>query len=126
MKQLVIGQPYIREEESITRLEAVVTGSDFEKVAYFEVQKEYGKYLCYERSDAFVVSLFYFALVNGYDMKCTAPLSEKLYYQLTRVLIPAVVKCNPDFFHSFKITAELDNIPIQNVGAVGASASGGG
>ena len=125
MKQITIGKPYIKECGEFTRLEAVIQGSDFEKVHYFEVQKEYGKYLCHERSDAFVVSLFYFALVNGYNMKCTVPMSEQLYYQLTRVLMPAMVKYHPELFQSFKIFAELDNLPIKNEKGVGAAVSGG-
>ena len=125
MKQITIGRPYIREYGDVSRLEAIITGSNFEKIHYFEVQKQYGQYLCYERSDAFVVSLFYFALVNGYDMKCTVPMSEKLYYQLTRILMPTMVKYHSDFFHTIKITAKLDNVPIQNAKGVGAAVSGG-
>lgn len=125
MEHIVIGQPYINNLGEVVRLESLIKGPDFEKIHYFEVQREYEKYLCYERSDAFVLSLFYFALVNGYDIQCEAPLSEKLFYQLTRILIPSMVKHHPDFFHRITVIAELDNIPIQNVRAVGAAVSGG-
>lgn len=123
--KIVIGEPYIKEYENTTRLEALIIGPDFEKVAYFEVDKGYGKYLCFERSDAFVTSLFYFAVVNGYDMECRIPMSEKLYYKLTRVLIPTLASSDSTLFHKIKIIAELNGEPIRNEKAVGAAASGG-
>lgn len=125
MNQITIGKPYIVEEENFTRLESVIIGPDFKKIHYFEVQKEYGKYLCYERSDAFVVSLFYFAMTNGYNIVCETPMSERLYFQLSKILMPAMVKYHSDIFYEFSIIAPLESSPIKNAKAVGTAVSGG-
>ncbi len=125
MQLIKIGKPYVINAGEVSRLEAVIKGPDYEKIHYFEVQREYGKYLCYERCDAFVVSLLYYAMVNGFDIECDTPISEKLYYQLTRVLVPSMVRYHKDIFHDIKITAQLDNHKIDNHGAVGTAVSGG-
>lgn len=125
MKTFIIKKPYIIENDKCARLEAVIKCEEFEKIHFFEVQKEYSQYLCFERSDAFVVSLLYFAMVNGYNIECEVPMSEKLYYQLTRILIPSMVKYHPDFFHMVSIKTKLDSVPIKNEKGVGAAVSGG-
>lgn len=124
-KKITITKPYVKEYDDKARLESIIKGTDFEKSFYFEVDIKYKKFLCYERSDAFLMGLMYFALVNEYDIVCEAPLSEKLYYQLTDAYIPTVVKNDPEMFNHITITAELDSKPIKNEGAVGASVSGG-
>lgn len=125
MKQLFIGKPHIKEMGQASRLEAAIYSEDFSENYFFEVEKRYGDSLCDERGDAFVLGLFYFALVNGYDIVSEAPMSERLYYQLTLIYIPTVVKNDPDLFKSISITAELDPLPVKNQGAVGTAASGG-
>ena len=45
MEKIVIGKPYLVDEDDVARLEAVIKGPGFEKVHYFEVQKEYGKWI---------------------------------------------------------------------------------
>ena len=124
-KKLRICQPTIKEYAGKVRLESLIVANDFQKTYYFEVDEKYAKYLCHERADAFVLGLMYFALVNGYDIECEAPLSEKLYYQLVDAYIPTVVKNDPDMFKPITITSMLDNTPIKNEGAVGTSVSGG-
>lgn len=124
-KQITISKPCVRKYGEKARLESIIKGKDFEKIYYFEVDREYKDYLCFERSDAFVMGLMYFALVNGYDIICEAPLSEKLYYQLTDAYIPTVVKNDPEMFNPITIKAKLDSTLIKNEHAVGASVSGG-
>lgn len=124
-KKFTITKPYIEDYGDKVRLESVIKGSDFEKIFYFEVDNKYKNYLCYERSDAFLMGLLYFALVNGYDIRCEAPLSEKLYHQLSDIYIPTVVKNDPDLFMPITIISELDSMPVKNQKAVGASVSGG-
>ena len=59
---------------------------------WFAVSSEYGKYLCAERSNAFVIALFWYAMVTESDISFEAPLSGKLYEGLTKKLIPALAK----------------------------------
>lgn len=127
MKKLTIGIPQIVEgiDSEHCRLSAAIECETFKKNLYYEVENKYRDYLCTERSDAFMVGLLYFAMVNGYDMEIKAPVSEKLYYQLTQQYIPTMAKYGTGFFHPIHITAQLDSKRIPNAGAVGASASGG-
>lgn len=47
-------------------------------------------YLDPNRSDAFVVSLVYFAMTNGYDIRSDVPISEELLYNLENHFIDAL------------------------------------
>ncbi len=127
MQKLVVEHPKITNgiDEAHTRLSATVRTDHFTKDLYYEVENEYGQYLCEERGDAFLVGLLYFAMVNGYDMEIKAPVSEKLYYQLTKQYIPTMAKNRPTLFNLISVSAPLDSTPIKNAGAVGAAASRG-
>ena len=57
---------------------------------WFAVPSEYGKYLCFERSNAFVIALLWYAMVTGSDISFEAPISRRLYNGLTEKLIPAL------------------------------------
>lgn len=46
---------------------------------WFSVPAEFGRYLCTERSNAFVVAMLWYALVAGSDITFEAPLSKRLY-----------------------------------------------
>ena len=123
--KIIIGKPYVKKYGDKSRMESVISVGDTQKTYYFEVDNEYEKYFCAERSDAFFLGLLYFALVRGFDIQCEAPLSEKLYYQITNTYIPTVVNNDPELFNNIEIVADLDANPIKNEGAVGTSASGG-
>lgn len=125
MESFIIGKPYIKKYGDKSRMESVISIGSTKKIYYFEVEKQYEKYLCPERADAFLLGMLYFALVRNFKIICEAPVSEKLYYQLSIIYIPTMVKNDPDLFNSIEIEAELDSNPIKNEGAVGTSASGG-
>ena len=59
---------------------------------WFSVPVEYAEYLCQERSNAFVIALFWYAMVAGSDIRFEAPISSQLYDGLTQKLIPALMK----------------------------------
>jgi hypothetical protein len=65
------------------------------KKLFFEVPKEYGKYLVWERCDAFVVLLLHTALTEGYDIRSDVPMSSDLYFNVTEYLLPPLVKNGP-------------------------------
>ncbi len=122
---LKIGKP---------RLETVVTGktrlvSDIKvddeiRTVWAEVDNEYSEYLCYERSDAFVIGLLHWAMRHGHDIECEAPMGEYLYYQITTELIDAVSKGSPRM-HPIHIKAEVDVSELPCAGAVGTGISCG-
>lgn len=59
---------------------------------WFEVDEKYGRYLCDERSDAFVIGLLHYALRKGHGIVSEVPMTRRLYEQLTDQFLPAFSK----------------------------------
>ncbi len=137
MSKIIIEKPKIENCESevfgkAIRLVAEITmkNPNTNKIekneCYFEFEKEYEKFICSERSDAFVMGLLTTAMENNMDIEFEMPISEKLYYQLTTYYIPMVSKYNADYpMHNIKLIGPLDNTPIVNEKAVATGCSGG-
>lgn len=91
---------------------------------WYSVEYKYSQYLCYERGDAFLVALLYFAMITGEDIVVEEVVSEKLLYQLQYYIIPML--CNNEAGYSeIHILAETTNKPYQTQGAVGTGISCG-
>lgn len=125
-KVLKIGKPYVVDyDENCARLCAELF-LDGEKVydVWYEADKKYKDYLCYERADGFVVTLLLYAMEHSYDIVCDQCMSSELYYSLTTYLIPAIAK-NVKKYHRIKIKASTTSELLPSAHAVGASVSGG-
>ncbi len=59
---------------------------------WFSVQAEYAEYLCTERSDAFVIALFWYGMITGSDISFEAPMSKTLYDGVMNKLVPALTE----------------------------------
>ena len=135
--KIKIGKPYVKEIDSdvlgkAVRLCAQITmenpntKKNETKECYFEFEKRYKKYLCPERSDAFVMGLLSTAMENNMDIEFDAPISERLYYQLTNYYIPMISLNNKDYpLYNIKLIGPYDNTVIKNEGAVATGCSGG-
>ncbi len=135
--KIVISKPYIQECESeifgdAVRLCANITMLDpnthIEKTkeCYFEFDENYKKYLCPERSDAFVMGLLSSAMELDMDIEFEAPISERLYYQLTTYYIPMVAKYNSSYpMNNIRLFGSYDDRQIKNEKAVATGCSGG-
>lgn len=121
---IVIHKPQLIEEKDYARLESVIEINGVQKTMYFQVERKYASYLCWERGDAFVVGLLSYAMRKNEDISCEAPLGEDLYYQLTTYLIDALCKGNR-IFHRIRIIAEIDSSDMGNAGGVGTGISCG-
>lgn len=119
-----IEQPRIAIDGQSACLEAYVSIDSKRDEIWFRVDKRYEDYLCFERSDAYVVAVLHYAISNGHDIKCEAPISEYLYYNIEKYLIPAIVSYNPTL-HTPKITASIASDTLPNAGAVGTGISCG-
>ena len=89
---------------------------------WFDVPKEYGKYLCTERSNAFVVALFWYAMVSGSDIEFEVPLSKRLYDGLTKMIMPEYEK---NGFAPIRLKGPVTEEPVWCEGGVVAGMSGG-
>lgn len=89
---------------------------------YFAVDKSYTKYLCTERSDAFVIALLWYAILTEEDICFEMPMSQKLYQGLTERLIPAL--CS-DKYRQIRLTGSVTSEKLVCQGAVGSGMSCG-
>jgi hypothetical protein len=128
---IVIGKPYIRriEERNAFQLCSDIQGVGEPFTLWYEVENNIKEYLFTERSDAFLIGLLPYAMAHSTDrnpliIKCEAPVSEKLYYQLKAHYIPALSK-NIIWYHNVKIETELENKLFKSAYAVGTGVSGG-
>ena len=80
--------------------------SEETKTLFFEVPGEYGKYLVWERCDAFVVLLLHTALAAGYDIRSDVPMSSDLYHNIAEYVLPSLTKNGP-----FDIRVEAETAP---------------
>lgn len=119
-----IEKPQLISNAQEARLETYISIDDVRKKIWFSVDKEYGQYLCYERSDAYVIAVLNYAMRNGHDISCEAPLTEELYYNLDKYLIDAIKEYNPDFYRPI-ITAPISSELLPCGGAVGTGISCG-
>lgn len=125
MNHILIKQPKISGEISgKSRLSAEVSIAGETNTIWFEVEETYARYLCVERSDAFVIGLLPVAMRRGLDIVSEAPISERLEYQLRSTLLPLLARYGKNV-HEVKITAPIATEPIQNAGGVGAGISCG-
>lgn len=136
-KKIKISKPYIRECKSkifgdAVRLCADITmlnpntNKEETKECYFEFEKGYKKYLCPERSDAFVTGLLSSAMELDMDIEFEMPISERLYYQLINYYIPIVSKSNSYYpLYNINLFGPYNDTQIKNEKAVATGCSGG-
>jgi len=94
------------------------------KTLWFEVSSEYEKYLCYERSDAFLVGTLPWAMRNNHDITCVAPVTEELLYNLNHHLLPILSKTDKKCYPT-RIIAPITSTVLENHGGVGTGMSCG-
>lgn len=115
---LVINKPYIKDNKLLSKIEY----NNKEIEMYFEVERQYVKYLCEDNANAFLIALLPFIVKHNYDVIIKSKISSKLYYQLTTYLLPLL--CNEFKKKDIKIECELTDIEYNSIG-VGASISCG-
>ena len=87
-----IRKPYIKIKEEKVRLCSVVNYDGNDNEIWYEVDKEYGEFLCHERADAFLLAFLPYAMAFKHDIEIEGAVSEKLLYQLNNYYIPALSK----------------------------------
>ena len=93
-------------------------------IVWYQVEEEYGDFLCVDRNDGFLVGILHYAMATGQDIQSEHPISSRLLFNLNYILIPTL--CNP--YSGFKrifIHAKEIKEPCQTKGEVGAGMSCG-
>lgn len=124
-----IGKPYLETGVTHTRLCADVVRNEEKKTLWFEVENRFAEYLLVERSDAFVIGLLLHAIQYGHDIVAEAPMTRRIYEQLTDQFLPCFNKMHGEFKkcrgHKVTITAPLDDEVAARGDSVGTGISCG-
>lgn len=118
-----IEKPYIVEDGEKTRCICDIYIKKQKKEIWFEVEKKYGKYLCDDRVDAYLIGILNYAMRENLNIKCEAPVTEDLLYNIETTLIPSLSKYGRNL-SSIKIEAKTVT-PIKEGTAVGTGCSCG-
>ncbi|KKG84864.1 hypothetical protein DU57_02365 [Methanosarcina mazei] len=121
---LTIHQPEIIVRENETVLQAKFECGNTNDVLWFSTTNEFGGYLCNERGDAFLVAMLLYAMKRGENIHILAPISERLYYTLTRHFVKVIADMFPRY-HQIQIIGDIDSGNIDNAGGVGTGFSCG-
>ena len=119
-----IGRPYLHDTGASVRLVSDIYINEEKRTVWAEVDQKFKEYLCYERSDAFVVLLLRYAVCHNHDIVCEAPIGEDLYYQIITYVIPALTKWSPGM-HEIALSANIDTTELPCAKKVGTGISCG-
>ena len=97
MGVLEIGIPFIREKDNKVQLVSNISENGKAYEIWYEVASKYGEYLTEERIDAFFVALLPLAMKEKLNIVSDGVVSEKLYFQITKFLIPILAKYSKNF-----------------------------
>ena len=123
MKELIIEMPKIEKSLNKAKLVAEIRVENSEKYnLWFEVEKEYEKYLCVETADAFLVALIPYFVKHNLNVKINGKISSKLYYQLINYLFPLLRRGYKK--NNLDIDCQITDVKYDSKG-VGASISCG-
>lgn len=91
---ITIKQPTVTVKNGKARLTANVEVDGASKALWFEVDEKFAKYLCPERSDAYVLGLLRFANLYGHDICAETPMTDVIYDGIVNQFYPAFYKVN--------------------------------
>lgn len=123
--KLHIGKPYISVDNEMkkARLNFLLTYPGGRYELYYEVSNQYKNYLTVELSDAAIVCVLLYAMERNWDIECEGNISERLYNQINKYLIPAISR-NISRYSLISIIAKTSNVCFKGK-AVGTDLSCG-
>jgi hypothetical protein len=89
---------------------------------WIETPEAYGRYLVFERADAFLAGILMFAMMHKHDIICNVPVSSELLFKSEKQLIHTIAKHDKKAYAP-KITAETIVEPIKSEGGVATGIS---
>ena len=119
-----LGIPYIEQTDNRVYVCSDVNDNGNEYVIRIGTSIEYAKYLVDDRLDSFVVALLPKAMRENRDIRCLAPVSGDLLYQINEYLIP-VCSSKMEEYHPVRVEAEAAGNLMECAGAAATGYSGG-
>ncbi|TDN89161.1 hypothetical protein DET49_10777 [Salegentibacter sp. 24] len=120
---IVINKPKLFIEAEFVIISSEINIFEEKEILWYKFPVEFQNYLVTENLDAFLVGLLFLGLKNGYDIRLESQVSEKLYYNLTHYLIPALCLANPALTRIEILPKELNgqNLNTGNIAGTGLS-----
>lgn len=87
-KEIVISKIFKKENENSIRICSNIKYDQGNYELWFEIEKEYEKYVCVEKEDAFLIAILPYAIKKEMNIKIEGKISSRLSYQLNTYLIP--------------------------------------
>jgi hypothetical protein len=121
----VLPPPVVTSQNGKSRVSVVLEDTCGQQELWFEVDDHYHDALPTKTMDAFVIGTLLTAMAKGRDMVVKGPMSSKLHYNLTHLLMASLKAYLPSL-HIIKIHAEtlVSHYPNQPTGVL-AGFSGG-
>lgn len=123
---MIIKKPYIEEKNNKIYIIYPYKLKDLsENKLWFELEKEYEKYITLENSDAGLVTLLLLAMKRGENIEVEGKVSEKLYYNIKNYIMNALNLANKEWEKIDIKVQSLNSEKVQNSKNVGTGLSCG-
>jgi len=121
---ITIKKPTVVIIDDKARLIANININGVQTSLWFEVDGKYQKYLCVERSDAFVAALLFVALKTRQDIKFEIPMTKDLKDSVTNDFIDVICQHQPQL-HRVKLIGPVEDFEERSEKAIGTGCSCG-
>jgi hypothetical protein len=102
---IIINQPVLSYEDETIKLSSEIEIANQTENLWFQLPREFEKYISSENCDSFLVGILPKAMEMGYDISIKSEISSRLYYTINHYLMPAlkiadskfkIININPD------------------------------
>jgi hypothetical protein len=121
---ITFRQPTLQERDTSVRLSSILEFDGASHEMWYEIPKEYAHWFSTDRSDGFVVGFILQAMQLQRDIITHAPLSSKLWHNLTHFFIPMMAKAFPNLTAIKILPSSLIETTTQAMGVAGGFSGG--
>lgn len=115
---IIIREPTLQDLKYSSRLTAVLERGGQSLETWYELPKEYSHWFCKDRADGFVVGYILQAMQLRMDIISVAPMSSRLWHNLTHFFIPLMCRAFPNLHPIRILPAALKDDPAPGTGVV--------
>lgn len=120
-----ISRCYKETKNTKIRLCADITDYGYpDKTFFFEFDKDYEDYLCTDYADPFALMLLEYCMATKQDLYCEQPMTDELYFNLTKFFIP-ILSDNTKTFNKIDIHTDAVEDSTSRRNGVATGLSGG-
>ena len=125
VQELILHKIICKDVDEYSEIAFELSLGEKKEILWYRVKPEYGKYLCTDRADSFIVTFVTFAMEHNLNLRSAYPVSEKLWYQITKQVMPQLAVTSKGIGQEIEIFADTVTEPYQSEGGVGTGMSCG-